>query len=197
MALLHLQSSFITNKPHPHLYKSLSYLPTRLKFTIICQDSTSSSSSSSQSSKPTIEEPPSQKPISPGQGFGSGSTQLPKSNASPAPGKKKGRRERASIIRRSPVEKPAFLDKKGEVETKDEQSLSESAFLLTWAVLGGVILVEGLALSASGFLPEKWDKFFVKFLYPSFTPTVGLFVAGTVVYGVLKYLQNDNMNNEK
>ena len=49
----------------------------------------------------------------------------------------------------------------------------------------------------SGFLPEEWDKFFVKYLYPSFTPTVGLFVAGSVAYGVLKYLQNEELKGEK
>lgn len=94
------------------------------------------------------------------------------------------------------MEKPAFLGKKGEEQAK-EQTLNESAFLLTWLGLGCVILVEGIALASSGFLPEDWDKFFVKFLYPSFTPTVFLFVAGTVVYGVLKYLQNESMRNSK
>lgn len=49
----------------------------------------------------------------------------------------------------------------------------------------------------SGFLPEEWDKFFVKYLYPSFTPTVGLFVAGSVAYGVLKYLQNEELKGKK
>lgn len=47
-----------------------------------------------------------------------------------------------------------------------------------------------------GLLPEAWDNFFVKYLYPSFTPTVFLFVAGTVGYGVLKYLQNEKFNSE-
>lgn len=49
----------------------------------------------------------------------------------------------------------------------------------------------------TGFLPEEWDKFFVKYLYPSFTPTVFLFVAGTVAYGVLKYQQNDQVKDQK
>jgi len=47
----------------------------------------------------------------------------------------------------------------------------------------------------TGFLPEEWDALFVKYLYPSFTPTVFLFVAGTVVYGVLKYLENEKPNS--
>jgi hypothetical protein len=41
------------------------------------------------------------------------------------------------------------------------------------------------------------DKFFVKHLYPSFTPTVFLFVAGTVAYGVLKYQQDEQVKDEK
>lgn len=49
----------------------------------------------------------------------------------------------------------------------------------------------------AGFLPEEWDKFFVKYLYPSFTPTVSLFVAGTVAYGVSKYLQNEKLKGDK
>ncbi|XAR66148.1 hypothetical protein NMG60_11012256 [Bertholletia excelsa] len=58
---------------------------------------------------------------------------------------------------------------------------------------------ENLSASAAyqGFLPEEWDNFFVKFLYPSFTPTVFFFVAGTVAYGVFKYLQNEKLKSEK
>ena len=40
----------------------------------------------------------------------------------------------------------------------------------------------------AGFLPEEWDSFLVNTLYPSFTPTVGLFLLGAAGYGVVKYL---------
>lgn len=40
----------------------------------------------------------------------------------------------------------------------------------------------------AGFLPEEWDTFLVNTLYPSFTPTVGLFLLGAAGYGVIKYL---------
>ncbi|OMO98082.1 hypothetical protein COLO4_14153 [Corchorus olitorius] len=160
-----------------------------------------------RSQKPTVDTEPTpeptsstKKPAAPGQGFGS-----PSSSSSP-PGKsgvsssskkkQKGRRERASIIRRSPVEKPAFAVSKEEEAKAEEQRKNESAFLLAWLGLGGIILVQGIVLAASGFLPEEWDKFFVKYLYPVFTPTVLLFLAGTVAYGVLKYLQNESLKDQ-
>lgn len=51
--------------------------------------------------------------------------------------------------------------------------------------------------TSTGFLPEELDKLFVKYLYPTFTPTVGLFFTGTVAYGVLKYLQNEKVKEQK
>ncbi|KAG4136986.1 hypothetical protein ERO13_D07G043100v2 [Gossypium hirsutum] len=152
-----------------------------------------------KSKKPTVDADPtpdptssSKKAVVPGQGFGSSPSPSSGSNKK----KPKGKRERASIIRRSPVEKPAFLTKEEEAKA-EEQRKNESAFLLAWLGLGGIILVQGIVLAASGFLPEEWDKFFVKYLYPSFTPTVILFIAGTVAYGVLKYLENEKLKDQK
>ena len=65
--------------------------------------------------------------------------------------KKQSKTERASVIRRVPVQKPTFLSQKEEAQVK-EQSRNESAFLLAWLGLGGVILVEGIALAASGII---------------------------------------------
>ncbi|XP_061340952.1 protein LPA2 [Gastrolobium bilobum] len=129
-------------------------------------------------------------PKKPGSGFGSSNESGKRKQ------KQKGQRERASIIRRSPVEKPSFVSEQQVGETK-EQGKNESAFILAWLGFGSIILVEGIALAASGFLPEEWDKFFVKYLYPSFTPTVFLFIAGAVAYGVFKYMQNEKITEQK
>ncbi|KAL4574875.1 hypothetical protein LXL04_021715 [Taraxacum kok-saghyz] len=150
-------------------------------------------SSSPQSSEPSDESSSSLKSASPPQGFGPSS-----SVSTSAPVKKqKGKKERARIIRRDPVETPKFASQQAERggDVSNEQGSNERAFLLTWLGLGSLIIVEGLALAASGFLPEEWDALFVKYLYPSFTPTVFLFVAGTVVYGVVKYLENEKPNS--
>ncbi|XP_076953859.1 protein LPA2-like [Bidens hawaiensis] len=109
--------------------------------------------------------------------------------------KQKGKKERSRIIRREPVETPKFVSQRNEQGLPTEQGANERAFLLAWLGLGSIIIVEGIALAASGFLPEEWDTLFVKYLYPSFTPTVFLFVAGTVVYGVVKYLENEKPNS--
>ncbi|XP_068655301.1 protein LPA2 [Aristolochia californica] len=136
----------------------------------------------------TVSSPPTK---SKGLGFGSpvnssGSTQKENEKGS----KKKRNRERASVVRRTPIEKPSLLSPEKDSDS-DLQKTNEGAFLLTWLGLGILIFIEGIVLSASGFLPEEWDKFFVNYLYPSFTPTVFLFVAGTVGYGVYKYLQGE------
>ena len=47
-------------------------------------------------------------------------------------------------------------------------------------------------ICGAGFLPEEWDQFFVNTLYPSFTPTVGLFLLLAAGYGVFKYLGLDS-----
>lgn len=94
------------------------------------------------------------------------------------------------------METPQFVSKQEEGKF-EEQSRNEKAFLLAWLGLGSIIITQGILLAASGFLPEEWDKLFVKYLYPAFTPTVFLFVAGTVAYGVLKYLQNEKPESPK
>lgn len=91
------------------------------------------------------------KSASPGQGFGSSSASPSKSSSAAVTGNRKQRvrGERASIIRRSPVEKPAFVSEDEEIRA-EQQRKNESAFLLAWLGLGGVILIEGIVLAASG-----------------------------------------------
>lgn len=91
------------------------------------------------------------KSATPGVGFGSVAASPSNSSSATVTTKRKqkGKRERASIIRRSPVEKPAFISKEDESRA-EEQRKNESAFLLAWLGLGGVILIEGILLAASG-----------------------------------------------
>ncbi|KAF4372138.1 hypothetical protein CsatB_009167 [Cannabis sativa] len=196
MALqIHCPSSF-TTKP----YRLPLHSSTKTHFRIKSQNQLDPSESTIKVTETTVQP---KKSTSQGLGFGSSASSPTKENAAQLSTttatnkKRKSKRERASIIRRSPVEKPAFGSVEDDDEKAKETGRNESAFLLTWLGLGVIILTQGIILSASGFLPEEWDKFLVKYLYPTFTPTVGLFIAGTVTYGVLKYLQNENLKDQK
>ncbi|KAK8916009.1 hypothetical protein KSP39_PZI022733 [Platanthera zijinensis] len=125
--------------------------------------------------------PPPKKSGGSGSGFGSAADARKKSKV----------RERSAVIRRSPVDRPSVLSPPGgqSRSSQGQQGAGEGVFLLFWVGLGILILMEGIALAVSGFLPEQWDNILAKYLYPSFTPTCGVFIGGTVVYGVLKYLQ--------
>lgn len=104
-------------------------------------------------------------PSKTGVGFGSSDTAaVPVSSKK----KRKAQRERASIIRRSPLEKPAFVSEQ-QVGKAKEENKNESAFLLAWLGFGVVILVEGIALAASGTLPTSLS--FLSFQFNSLSLT--------------------------
>lgn len=121
-----------SNKPY-HLLPHLQLTKTT-RFTVKSQTPSEPSEST---------QVPPKKPTSQGLGFGSSATSPTKPD-----GNSKQKKGRASIIRRSPVEKPVFSEE-DEAKAK-EMGTNESAFVLAWLGLGGVILVEGLALAASG-----------------------------------------------
>jgi hypothetical protein len=40
----------------------------------------------------------------------------------------------------------------------------------------------------AGFFPEDVDDLVLKYVYPSFSPTIGVFLLGSSLYGLYKYL---------
>eukprot|EP01018_Ginkgo_biloba_P016153 Gb_15276 [translate_table: standard] len=117
-----------------------------------------------------------------GKGFGPSSGR--KESVSTGGGSKGSKgKKKSSVVRRAPPENPLILP-----QGNPQVQQVETVFLISWAGLGILILVEGIVLAASGFLPEEWDNFFVKYLYPVFTPSVLLFLVGATAYGLFKYL---------
>ncbi|KAI3858605.1 hypothetical protein MKX03_005653 [Papaver bracteatum] len=188
--LLPIQSSVLLHKPSFHLPSH-----TKTRFIVKATESSSSESESKpeQDSSSSVLTSTPKNTNKTGLGFGSSSSSNETNKKKP--GKN---RERAAVIRRTPLQKPSYLSDKNkkEKQVSVQQGGVEGVFVLTWLGLGSLIIIEGLTLSASGFLPEDWDKFIVKYVYPVFTPTVLLFLAGSVVYGVVKYFQSEESKKE-
>ena len=79
----------------------------------------------------------------------------------------------------------------GEGTALDAAEIGYRRFL---GFFGVAILLEGLVLGGSGFLPDEWDAWITNSLYPSFSPTVGIFLVFSSAYGVWKSSQGDGGN---
>ena len=59
--------------------------------------------------------------------------------------------------------------------------------IITWlGFLFIVILGEGIFLAGSGFMSVEADQFAQDFVYPAFSPTLGLFLLSSSLYGLWK-----------
>lgn len=63
---------------------------------------------------------------------------------------------------------------------------AETLFVQFLGALFVLILVEGLVLAASGFLPESADAAVSEWLYPSYSPQILLFLGMSSLYGLFK-----------
>jgi len=129
-----LQARFLSSVQHTFLV--FSPILTKPTFRITVRSQKSSSESSDDDSAP--------------KGFGLSDTATTANNKKKQKQKQKGQRERASVIRRTPLEKPAFVSEKQEGGKAKEEGKNESAFLLAMLGFGIVIFIEGIGLAASG-----------------------------------------------
>eukprot|EP01018_Ginkgo_biloba_P016152 Gb_15277 [translate_table: standard] len=117
-----------------------------------------------------------------GKGFGSTSGRKARSSVGDGV---KGSKEKeiTPLIRRAAPEK-ILLGPRG--DPRGQQI--ETVFVVSWSGLAIFIFLEGILLDSSGFLPEGWNNFFLKYLKPTFIPTVLAFVVGATAYALYKRL---------
>ncbi|GBF88312.1 low PSII accumulateion protein, chloroplastic [Raphidocelis subcapitata] len=95
------------------------------------------------------------------------------------------RRNRGRIEARVQVESATVAQATG-AAPQTEIGEFETAVVQALAGFFGILLVEGLVLAGAGFLPESWDSAVQAYLYPSFSPQMALFLAGSSAYGLWK-----------
>ena len=84
---------------------------------------------------------------------------------------------------------PAVSRAKGEAAARPADG-AEAAALQFLGAFFFVLLLEGLALAASGFFPENVDAFIPERVYPSYSPQLGVFLLCSSLYGLWKSKQN-------
>ncbi|GAQ84157.1 hypothetical protein KFL_001780120 [Klebsormidium nitens] len=104
-------------------------------------------------------------------------------------GKKGGK---ATTVRRPAPERPVIAPSSTE---PSQEQVYEQYYVVSLAILFGIIIAMGIALAASGFFPEDIDDLVLKYVYPSFSPTIGVFLLGSSLYGVYKYLGGAKPNS--
>jgi threonine/homoserine/homoserine lactone efflux protein len=73
---------------------------------------------------------------------------------------------------------------------KPVESQYETAAVQFLGLLFLLILIEGVFLAGSGFLPDALDEFARTTVYSAFSPTLGVFLAGSTAYGLWKTREN-------
>ena len=68
----------------------------------------------------------------------------------------------------------------------EQYKMIDENFVQALAFLFVGIFVEGLLVAGSGFLPDDVDNFIVTTVFPAFTPTLGVFLLISVLYGLFK-----------
>jgi hypothetical protein len=96
------------------------------------------------------------------------------------------RRRAASAKRRRPLPSVTPAQQTTKQAKEEPASQTEALVLQSLGVAFALILLEGLILAASGFLPEEIDNFIVDYIYPTFSIQVGVVFACSTVYGLWK-----------
>ncbi|XP_043690589.1 protein LPA2-like [Telopea speciosissima] len=184
---LPIHSSCFVKRHTPSLLRPRLQFPTQISLTVRVESSAQDESTNEGIEESSFLAPP-KKSTEAGLGFGSSSPSNGKlrEKEGTVSNKRKGKRnsERASsIIRLSPVEKPAFLSQQQGESQSEEQNRNESAFLLTWLGLGSLFLVEGILLAASGTIVNLFSLFPLRvFIYIIFCDLLSLIsVLGIIV----------------
>ncbi|CAK0762827.1 hypothetical protein CVIRNUC_002996 [Coccomyxa viridis] len=75
------------------------------------------------------------------------------------------------------------------VEPQSAQGQLETSYLLFLTLVFVFIILEGLFIALSGFLPEAADQLAQNVVYPAFSPSVGFFLLLSSIYGIWKSRQ--------